>query len=337
MAEIPEYNKIAEVVSTLQVLYADSPHPLAVIGSGLGYQNDAFAAVAEHLRTPLTEILHEFRQDQLIQILPITVNTQETTYLLNLSRVQLAERPCYFVELIDISEVLEVLQERLSEQCVVLGHEIKGPVSYIATAIEILLTGDIDTEAAVTLLRTIAKESRNLCTIVDELNILSGIVRGELVKERLSLKYIFDETTTQIETLIKETESTLEIPENLPTIEGNVELIKSLITNLITNAIKYGGIPPEIKIEFHEIKESNMVTCSIIDNGEPFTEEEIAKLFEIGGRPRRNDGVESTGFGLFICKQIVKAHGGEIGVKPLSDGNEFYFTLPLARAEQAIE
>lgn len=112
------------------------------------------------------------------------------------------------------------------------------------------------------------------------------------------------------------------------------EQIHQVLSNLITNAIKYTPINGRIDIK-SEIQDNSFLV-SIKDNGIGFTKEEKGRLFEQFGKIERygqglNIVSDGSGLGLYISKKIVELHGGKIWVESegRNKGSTFYFTLPI--------
>lgn len=78
------------------------------------------------------------------------------------------------------------------------------------------------------------------------------------------------------------------------------------------------------------------VTCQVSDNGRGIPPEQMAELFELYKRGRSAYRTQGLGIGLYLCRQIIQAHGGEIGIAPQAKGTTFWFTLPaIAAGERA--
>jgi signal transduction histidine kinase len=123
------------------------------------------------------------------------------------------------------------------------------------------------------------------------------------------------------------------IPEGLPEIEADESRIKEVMLNLVGNAIKFsseGG-----KITVNAQARHNEILVQIIDRGTGIPAEVLPnvfdKFYQIDGSDTRIRG--GLGLGLYIAKQIVEAHGGQIWVESkLNQGSTFSFTLPLTVA-----
>jgi signal transduction histidine kinase len=111
--------------------------------------------------------------------------------------------------------------------------------------------------------------------------------------------------------------------------------IRRVYENLLTNALKHN--PPGLNITLDAQLKEKEIRCTVTDNGVGLTPEECEILFERyaqGSKARLSAGLW---LGLYICRQIITAHGGQIGaISRPHQGATFWFTLPLAPMEVAI-
>ena len=114
------------------------------------------------------------------------------------------------------------------------------------------------------------------------------------------------------------------------------ERIYEVLTNLLSNAMKYSPQKSEIVVE-SEIKDE-FIIISIKDEGIGFTEEEKERIFtQFGKIERYGQGLdietEGTGLGLYITKRIVELHGGKVWLESegKDKGSTFYFSLPVVK------
>ncbi len=115
---------------------------------------------------------------------------------------------------------------------------------------------------------------------------------------------------------------------DLPLIKLDPILIPKVFKNLVNNAIKHNepGINLEIKIQ----PEDNFVKCVIVDNGKGLKEGQKDQIFQLYVRGLDNSRLTGVGLGCYQSRQIIEAHGGEIGVESRwGEGTQFWFTLPL--------
>jgi len=118
--------------------------------------------------------------------------------------------------------------------------------------------------------------------------------------------------------------------ELIPPIQGDPNLLKIIVTNLVNNAIKYGKPDTIIKIDLHEKPHS--ILFSIFNEGVGISKDDIEnKLFKKFSRLKQKgtDGIKGTGLGLYISKKIIEKHNGKLWVE--SDSGKwvkFCFSLP---------
>ena len=111
---------------------------------------------------------------------------------------------------------------------------------------------------------------------------------------------------------------------------ADIDMLKTVLRNLVSNAIKFtnnGGV-----ININAVENSGNVTISVSDNGIGINPDNLAKLFDITEviTTKGTAKETGTGLGLLICKEFVEKHGGEIWVESeVGKGSDFKFTLPI--------
>jgi len=116
----------------------------------------------------------------------------------------------------------------------------------------------------------------------------------------------------------------------------DAELIQLAIRQIIDNALKYSNPTTPIKIDARVGEKC--VILSVSDQGPGIAEEEQARIFEKFYRSARDRHlITGTGMGLTIAREILRAHGGDVGVRssPVR-GSEFYLSLPVVSQERAV-
>lgn len=130
------------------------------------------------------------------------------------------------------------------------------------------------------------------------------------------------------------------IPSDLPPISADPLQLRRVFENLLTNALNHN--PTGLSLTLNATlctkdiaalvpqTESNMICCTVQDNGVGMTQAQCDRLFERYARGNRTQSI-GVGLGLYLCRQIIQAHGGQIGVNSTpGQGTTFWFTLPLA-------
>jgi light-regulated signal transduction histidine kinase (bacteriophytochrome) len=119
------------------------------------------------------------------------------------------------------------------------------------------------------------------------------------------------------------------VVENLPSVKANPIQMRSLMLNLISNAIKFTEKNVKPCIEIKGEKKERSVVYSVKDNGIGINPEDFERIFVIFHRLHAREIYSGTGIGLSICKRIVESHGGRIWIESESGkGATFYFSLP---------
>ncbi len=146
--------------------------------------------------------------------------------------------------------------------------------------------------------------------------------------ESAPLSSVVEEALVELKQLLIQHPVDVRIPAGLPNARMDVAHIKEVLVHLLENAAKYSpaGAPIRITVEAKD----QTLNVSIADRGPGIDDFEQSLVFEkfYRGRNQRVQ-VHGTGMGLAICKAIVEAHGGRLGVtSQLGHGSVFYFSLP---------
>ena len=123
----------------------------------------------------------------------------------------------------------------------------------------------------------------------------------------------------------------IDIPQDIPLVYADEELIRQVIVNLLDNAIKYTPSGGKITVSILH-RTTQKVQVSVCDTGPGIPEEKRERIFEGHFRLKRDQEKEGYGLGLSLCRKIIRAHYGQIWVDSvLNQGSCFQFTLPVCR------
>ncbi|MBY8985429.1 MAG: PAS domain S-box protein [Candidatus Lokiarchaeota archaeon] len=241
----------------------------------------------------------------------------------------------------EVEEELKEVSRLKSELLSRTSHELKTPLVSIKGYADLLLSQHYDwlDFYTISILHEIKQGCSRLETLIKDLIETSKLESGEVVlnKSEENLAFLVRFCIRDLQGLleIRNHKLLLEIQEDMKTLFEK-ERIYDVIINLLSNAIKYtpsGGI---IKIN-SEIK-NDFYILSINDNGIGLTKDEMSKIFQKFGKIERyGKGLdvisEGSGLGLYISKNIVELHGGNIWVesKGKDKGSTFYFSLPILK------
>ncbi len=212
-----------------------------------------------------------------------------------------------------------------------ITHEFKTPIASISLILETIIKRQLKEEQKVKLGSDAMREARRLDSLVNNL----------LLSAQLDSKYKpfpeFLDLCDICESIIdvyrdRNPKAVFEVScgRDLPKAYADKEGISAIIHNLVGNAIKYNDNDPEININITAA--NNWITLKVADNGIGISEAEKKKVFDrfyrSGNEATRK--TKGTGLGLFITREIVKAHKGRISIENNSpSGTVFIITLPI--------
>jgi two-component system, NtrC family, sensor histidine kinase KinB len=217
-----------------------------------------------------------------------------------------------------------------------VAHEFRTPLTSLRMATHLCLEQTVGplTEKQADLLYAAREDCERLQTMVDDLLDLSRIEAGRITMQPqpISVAALVDATIAEHQAVAAERGVVLRAIG--PTIAGEVmvdpERFPIVLNNLITNALRY--TPPEGEVTLRTASIDGMVQFAVTDTGAGIAQEHLPHIFD---KFFRIPGATSAGagLGLSIAKEIVQAHGGEIGVdSEVGRGSTFWFTLPVGRA-----
>jgi len=248
------------------------------------------------------------------------------------------EREILIAGLQSANRKLEAMDRMKSDFVSVVSHEIRTPLTTIKAFIELLIMKpDTPEQKKVKLMRTINDETDRLSRLVSDLLDLARIEAGSLKwhSEEVSLEELIGNTATNMRPLFehKGLHLTTAFHAPLPIISGDRDRLVQVITNILSNAIKFTPEGGSIHIDARrEAVPKARLVVEITDTGIGIAEEDIEAIFEKFHRSAdgRTGAIEGTGLGLAIARQIVEHHGGKLWASATGQGSTFTFTLPLA-------
>jgi len=233
----------------------------------------------------------------------------------------------------DVTRLKEV--ERLKSDFVVAAsHELRTPLTSLGMSVDLLLENVAQglAEKDRDLLQAAHEEVHRMKALVNDLLDLSKIEAGriDLEFESVPISTLFDHVQAVFKSQmdIKAVSLTSAMTGDLPDIRADANKITWVLTNLVSNALRYVSNGGHIKLMAHRIGPN--VHLSVRDDGPGIPPEYHSKIFEKFVQMKERDA-GGTGLGLAICKEIVRAHGGAIWVEsPSGQGSTFTFTLPVS-------
>ena len=213
-----------------------------------------------------------------------------------------------------------------------MSHELRTPLNAINGFSQVLLARADTPEKVKVFLEKIYISGKSLLSLVNTILDFAKIESGktDVVLSDFLVRALVEEVNVLVEPSLNDKSLSLIVDVDTDLIvQADRQLIKQVLVNLVSNAIKFSNTSEKIKIIAKEIDEK--VEFRIIDRGVGIAADKIATLFDpfVQVREAQNDSIKGTGLGLSIVKKIVELHGGEVWIKSTQGkGSAFYFSLP---------
>ncbi|OLP17474.1 hypothetical protein BST81_15980 [Leptolyngbya sp. 'hensonii'] len=225
-----------------------------------------------------------------------------------------------------------------------MSHDLRTPVMGTLMVLQNLLklefhqAGDCPSQCSVVpvprsiLERMVQGSDRQLKMINSLLEAHSCEVRGVVLHpEPTQICTLIQATISDLKPLLDKSQVTVIglLPDCLPIVNADPLQLQRVFENLMVNAIQHN--PPGITLTLTAESTGTLIRCTVQDNGvgiKPAHQDRLFDLYTKGRQCRYSTGI---GLGLYLCRQIILAHGGQIGVESqLGQGARFWVTLPQA-------
>jgi signal transduction histidine kinase len=244
-------------------------------------------------------------------------------------------------------QLVENLQraDKLKDQFLgIVSHELRTPLNAIQGFGSILadgVAGELSAEQA-GYVHKILDGSDVLLSLVDELLDVSRMQAGKFTLERqaVAVSALVREVLAERGTAALQKGLSLinEVPTDLPAVDADPRRVRQVLSNLLTNAIKY--TPEGGTVTLNAQVEGDTVRVAVSDTGIGVSEDQRPRIFDAFTQVDMSNTrqVGGVGLGLYIVKGLVEAHGGEVGVESeLGRGSTFWFKLPILDRKRAAE
>ncbi len=233
---------------------------------------------------------------------------------------------------------LEEFEELRSTFFSSLGHELKTPITVLKTLSPSLRS-----------LKNLPDDTqKEIVEIIDQnLNRLESLVQEMLESARLESNTIrlypvpiniasrIDNVTRLVSPIIERKKIQLikDIPRDIPMINADPKRLDQILFNLLNNGLKFTPQGGTIKISINTL--SDTVLICIDDTGPGISKEDQERIFDKFYTSSRNKALTGVGLGLFICRELVRMHGGKIWVEDSKlGGSRFCFTMPIYKESE---
>ena len=249
----------------------------------------------------------------------------------------ITERTIAEKDLMRQDEELRKLNDDKNRFISILGHDLKGPLYSIRGLLEIIAPNirDYSIDETESFINMIYSSVQNTTVLLEDILMwaMSNSGRIPFEPQLINIGKVCENIIENIQQVAKEKDISISYTSNMDiNVLADLDMIKTIIRNLISNAIKFTNRNGAIDIS----AEINPINLKIIvsDNGVGIRPEIMNKLFDLSQKITSigTANEKGTGLGLLLCKEFVKMHGGEIWVESeVGKGSNFIFTLPLIK------
>ena len=315
-------------IDLISVIHEHDPDIICIIITGYATVELAVAAIKKGAYDFLTK---PFTTDDLNQV--INQGLERRRLSLEARRLKNIEGEAQ--QLMEEKNRLEELDRAKVAFIRLVTHELQAPISAITTYLDLILNNYIPQDQQGEYLQRAQQRAKEQLSLISDLlefgrlKEIKGTKKAELVQVDAELSEVIRELEPQAAE--KNLRLTADIAPDLPPVYMPADHVKSIWTNLISNAIKY--TPPGGKINILLRRESSQITGMVQDTGIGIPADGMDQLFSEFYRARnaKELNIPGTGLGLAIIKQIIEKAEGEIRVESETDkGSTFTFSLPVA-------
>ncbi|HEY5761093.1 MAG TPA: ATP-binding protein, partial [Steroidobacter sp.] len=213
-----------------------------------------------------------------------------------------------------------------------ISHDLRTPLSVIAGAASALAehSDELDAGERKRLARSVENKARDMTDLVSNVLDLMQFESGRLTLHRdwQTLDDLVGTALRRMQDRVEPRSVTVDVPDDLPPVYVDANLIVQVFANLLDNVAKYTA--PQTRVEIAAKAVNDRVQITFEDDGPGLPSGEHARLFDKFQRGTDEGATVGAGLGLAICRAIVRAHGGDIGTDERPGGGaRFVFTLPM--------
>lgn len=227
------------------------------------------------------------------------------------------------------AQQLEAVNKELEAFSYSVSHDLRAPLRAINGYTQMMEEDfyPLFNEEGRRMITAVRRNTQRMGNLIDDLLAFAMLGKKPIEKTTINMESLVQDVLVELK---KSTDhkAALKLGALLP-VDGDYALIKQVIINLVSNAIKYSSRKDQPVIEIFSERENNETTYTIRDNGEGFDMRYADKLFGVFQRLHSVAQFEGTGVGLAIVNRIIVKHGGTIRAQAeVGQGATFYFTLP---------
>ncbi len=338
---VPDLEAVSSRSPYIEALYAEGTR--AYLSIPLPFEHRIIGVLKLEANRP-----HAFTPEHIeiatqVAVTALSIGIHQARMALNLQD-EIAERKQAQMKLQAYAQELEASNAELDAFAHTVAHDLKNPLTVQLGFAQLLAKQSAQwapkqiEESA----QHIVHAAQKMTDITDELLLLASVRRQDAVpREPLNMTAIVSEAYIRLALMFETHTGELHMPEQWPDVIGYAPWVEAVWVNYLSNALKYGGQPPQVTLGWEAIHAPESAEDNeparrffrfwVQDNGPGLTPEQQALLFTQFTRLHKTRA-KGHGLGLSIVQRIITRLGGEVGVEStVGQGSRFYFTLPANR------
>ena len=230
---------------------------------------------------------------------------------------ELLARVSTHIKLASQSIQLKASYKELDQFCHTVSHDLKSPLLVLKQLVNLLTleTKDLLSPTTKEIITRIENKSDDIILMIERLLEFSRINQIQCSFEKINISDIFYSVMEELSSLEPNRKIDFIVSKSLPTVNGDKTLIKFLIQNILSNALKFSKNNELTIIKVNCSTLENYYEISIQDNGAGFDMAYKNKLFHIFERLHSKDEFDGSGVGLVIVKRIMERHKGKVSIE----------------------
>lgn len=235
---------------------------------------------------------------------------------------------------------LRSLDEAKNNFISMITHELKQPLALISGYAQTIhdYYEDLSVEDEMQCIRVIVERAEYLSRMVDDLLDLSAMHHGSLriYPESLDLRALTEQVVTRFSQIYPKVRFSVAFPQDFPLITADSRRMEQVITNLVSNAVKFSDERGEVEVRGWFDEEE--VFLEVLDRGRGIDPEKLNRIFDpfFQGDYSIRRPYPGVGMGLHVCQRLIAAHGGRIWAENREGGGaRFVFALPMQAAGES--
>jgi signal transduction histidine kinase len=243
---------------------------------------------------------------------------------------------CYLVHPVEMVELVAALRalirlrnaerDRMRAQellIATLGHDLRNPLNVIVTGLSALADSSSIAESERATIKRLDRTATRMHRMIEQVMVVAQTLGGDIIPVSRNPVDLGELVTQVIHDTHASAAQRIEVSVSLSDeILGDTDKLNRLIDNLVANALRHGDGPVAISVT----RDGDSAVLAVRNGGAPIPPELLDRLFDPYTRSRQSGG---AGLGLYIVKQIARAHGGTVAVVSNDEATTFTVTLPI--------